>query len=148
MAGADQPAAEYQDDVEVDGAQCGIALHQTELVEDDADHDGHEQLEEALDPQVDDPEPPSVDDREVRRPVVEQGRQVEYRDRRRGDQEEHHERSALPVTQDRPYAAPQQDEPEHQPEREQDLPGAADLEILPALIAEPPPGSTQPLQDA
>ncbi len=35
-------------------------VNQSELVEDDGHHDRHEQLEEPLDPQMDDPEPPGV----------------------------------------------------------------------------------------
>src|SRR4029077_12954634 len=55
MPGADQPAAEDQDDIEIDDAERRVALHQAEFVENNADDDRNEQFEEALDPQMDDP---------------------------------------------------------------------------------------------
>ena len=112
------------------------------------DDDRDEQLEEAFDPQMDDPEPPGVDDREVGGAVVEQRRQIEHRDCRSGDQEERDEPAALGIAPRRRHVAPQQAEPEDEADGEQDLPGAADLEIFPALVAEPEPRLAQPLQDA
>src|SRR5262249_34506608 len=148
VAGADQAAAEDQDDVEIDDAQRRAALHQAELIEDDRDDDRDEQLEESLDPQVDDPEPPGIDHREVAAAVEHQRRQGENRNRDRGDQEEDAQPAALGVAVAWGYVAPQQDEPEDQAEGQQDLPGAADFEKFPALVAEPEPGAAEPLQEA
>jgi hypothetical protein len=62
VARSDEPTAKDENDIEIDGAQRGDALHQAELVEDNRDDDGNEELEEAFDPQMNDPEPPGIGD--------------------------------------------------------------------------------------
>src|SRR5215472_18376451 len=116
-------------------------------MEDDRDDDRDKQLEEALDPEVDDPEAPGIGDGVVGRPVKEQSRQVEYRDCRGGDQEEIDETAPLGIVPSRRHRAPQQPEPEDETASEQYLPKAADLEILPPLVAKPEPGTAQPLKE-
>src|SRR5215472_8679035 len=147
MSGADEPAAKNENNVEIDDPQSRQALHQPELVEDDRDDDRDEQLEKAFDPQMDDPEAPGIRDGVVRRPIKKQGRQVEYRDRRSGDQEEGDKTAPLGVAPSRRRGAPQQGEPEDEADGEQYLPKAADLEVFPALVAEPEPGAAQPLKE-
>src|SRR6516225_7719929 len=87
-SGADEPATKNQNDVEINDPQSGYTLHQPQSMEDDRDNDCDEQLEKAFDPEMDDPEAPGISDGVVRRPIKKQSRQVEYRDRRSGDQEE------------------------------------------------------------
>src|SRR5262249_12544809 len=147
MSGADESAAKNQNDVEINDPQRGYTLHQPQPMEDDRDNDRDEQLEKALDPEMDDPEAPGIRDGVVRRSVEEQCWQVEHRDRRSGDQEESDKTSLLGVAPSRRHGAPQQGEPEDEADREQDLPEAADLEVFPALVAEPEPGATQPLKE-
>ena len=60
----------------------------------------------------------------------------------------HDEPAAFGIVPRRRHVAPQQDEPEDEADGEQDLPGAAELEILPALVAEPEPRLAQQLGDA
>jgi hypothetical protein len=84
MSGADKTAAKNQNDIEIDDPQSGRTLDQAQLIEDDRHDDGDEQLEEAFDPEVDDPETPGIGDGVVGRAIEKQGRQVEYRDRRSG----------------------------------------------------------------
>ena len=88
MARADQPAAEIEDGVEIDRAQRRDPLDQAHLVEDDGDDHGDEEFEEAFDPQMDDPEPPRIDDRVVGLRTEEERRQIEQRNGERRDQEE------------------------------------------------------------
>src|SRR6516162_2600513 len=147
MSGADKPAAKNQNDVEIDDPQSRHALHQSELVEDDRDDDRDKQLEEAFDPEMDDPEAPGICDGVVGRSIKKQSRKVEYRDRRSGDQEESDETAPLWITPSRRHSAPQQAEPEDEADGEQYLPEAADLEIFPALVAEPEPGVAEPLEE-
>src|SRR5215469_6645230 len=147
MSGADESAAKNQNDVEINDPQRGYTLHQPQPMEDDRDNDRDEQLEEALDPKMDDPEAPGIRDGVVRRPIKKQSWQVEYRDRRGGDQEEGDETALLGVAPSRRHGAPQQAEPENEADGEQYLPEAADLEIFPALVAEPEPGAAQPLKE-
>src|SRR5215469_7468388 len=116
-------------------------------MKDDRDNDRDEQLEEAFDPEMDDPEAPGIGDGVMGRSVKKQSRQVEYRDRRSGDQEESDETAPLRIVPDRRHGAPQQAEPEDEADGEQYLPEAADLEIFPTLVAKPEPGVAQPLKE-
>ena len=74
MSGTDKTAAKNKNDIEIDNPQSRRTLHQPELIEDDRDDDGDEQLEEALDPEVDDPEAPSIGDGIVGRSIEKQSR--------------------------------------------------------------------------
>ena len=139
VRGADQPAAEVEDGVEIDHADRGDAPDQAELEQDDRDDHRHEELEEALDPEMDDPEPPHVDDRVVGLRAEEERGQVEERDGEGRDQEEDDERPQLGVRARGRDRAAHQPEPEEQTRREQDLPEAADLQVFPALVADPEP---------
>src|SRR5215471_2240421 len=96
---------------------------------------------------MDDPEAPGIGNGVVGRPIKKQGWQVKYRDRRSGDQEESDKTAPLRITPSRRHSAPQQAEPEDETDGEQYLPKAADLEIFPALVAEPEPGVAQPLKE-
>src|SRR6516225_5814362 len=97
MSGADKAAAKNENDVEIDNSQSGNTLYQPELVEDDRDDDRDEQLEEAFDPQMNDPEAPGIGDGVVGRSIKKESRKVEYRDRRGGDQEESDETAPLRI---------------------------------------------------
>src|SRR6516164_6259805 len=140
MSGADKAAAKNQNDVEIDNPQSGHTLDQPELIKDDRDDDRDEQLEEAFDPEMDDPEAPGIRDGIVGRPIKKQSRQVEHRDCRGGDQEERDKTAPPRIMPSRRHGSPQQGEPEDEAGREQYLPEAADLKIFPALVAEPEPG--------
>src|SRR6516225_6790886 len=146
MSGADKAAAKDQNDVEIDNPQSCHALNQPQSMEDDRDNDCDEQLEEAFNPEMDDPEAPGIRDGVVGRSIKKQSRKIEYRDGRSGDQEEDDETAPLRIPPSRRHGAPQQAEPEDEADGEQYLPEAADLEIFPALVAEPEPGVAQPLK--
>ena len=108
--------------------------------EDVGDHDRREQLQEVLDPEVDDPEPPEVGDGEVAPRVGEQADGVEGGDRQRGEEEEpgHVARCArcAAACAGRGRGCTTQ---KKSPIDEQDLPEAAEIEVLEALVAEPGP---------
>src|SRR5262245_61980168 len=97
MSSADKAAAKDQDDVEIDDSQSGYALHQPKPMEDDRDDDRNKQLEKAFDPEMDNPEAPSICDGVMGRAGKKQSRKVEYRDRRSGDQEECDETAPLRI---------------------------------------------------
>src|SRR6516164_2527297 len=147
MSGADEPATKNQNDVEINDPQSGYTLHQPQSMENDRDNDCDEQLEKAFDPEMDDPEAPGIRDGVVRRSIEKQSWQVEYRDRRGGDQEESDEAALLGVAPRRRDGAPQQAEPEDEADGEQYLPEATDLKVFPALVAKPEPGAAQPLKE-
>src|ERR1700732_1217969 len=147
MFGANKAAAKNQNDFEIDNPQNGHTLDQPELIKDDRDDDCDEQLEEAFDPEMDDPEAPGIRHGVVGRSIKKQSRKVEYGDRRSGDQEEGGETAPLRITPSRRHGPPQQAEPENEADGEQYLPEAADLEIFPALVAEPKPSVAQPLKE-
>jgi hypothetical protein len=64
MHRADDPANRVENDVEQHDQQRDPLAHDPEQHEDVGDHDGREQLQEVLHPEMDDPEAPVVGDRE------------------------------------------------------------------------------------
>ena len=121
----------------IDGQRDPLA-HDAEQHEDVGDHHGREQLEEVLDPEVDDPEAPEVGDREVVAGAGEQADGVEGRDRaaRRGRTA----RACCPGARraSRPRRPRQSMTTQtKRPTDEQDLPEPAEVEVLEALQAEP-----------
>ena len=111
MAGADDPAAEIEQRVKIDDAGRGRAGNDPELVEDDRDRAGHEQLEKILDPEMDDPESPQVDDGEVRRGVEKERGHVKDRNRDRGGDEQAGKLARFVAAQPRRDRAVQQHDP-------------------------------------
>src|SRR5579864_5162658 len=95
---------------------------------------------------MDDPKSPGIDDRVVGLRAEEQRRQVKHRDRKRGDEKEVCETAPLRIEAGGRHRAPDENEPEHEADDEQNLPEAADLEVFPTLVAEPEPVARQPLQ--
>src|SRR5450759_5926266 len=83
MPGTDKPAGEIENGIEVNDARCRKTRDGTELEEDDRHHDGHEEFKKSFDPEVDDPESPGVNHREMGRAVEEHRRQIKNRDRAR-----------------------------------------------------------------
>ena len=112
------------------------------------DEDRREELEEALHPQVNDPEAPVVDDGEVGARAVEERRQIEERDGGGGVQEERPKLGSIAAPHHRPQRPIHQHEPEGETDREQNLPEPAQVQVLRALVAEPEPGLAQRAVDA
>jgi hypothetical protein len=73
---------------------------------------------------------PGIGNGVVGRSIEKQSRQVEYRDRRSGDQEEIDETAPLRIAPSRRHGSLQQGEPEDEANGEQYLPEAADLEVF------------------
>ena len=115
-------------------------------MEDNRDNDCDEQLEEAFNPEMDDPKAPGIRDGVVGRSIKKQSRKVEDRDRRSGDQEESDKTALLRIMPSRRHGAPQQAKPEDKADGKQYLPEATDLKIFPALVTEPEPSVSQPLK--
>src|SRR3546814_7410633 len=87
--------------------------HQSHRSEDEGERNGREDLEDALDPQMDDPPAPILHDRDVRALAIEKTRAIEEADGdgRDGKQREH-ALVAFAVAQRRQYAAQHQSQPE------------------------------------
>ena len=88
MARAHDAAREVEDGIEIDESRGGLRRHQAHLVEHHPHQHGGEEFKEAFDPEVDDPEAPVVDDREIRVRPVEQGGHIEDGNGDGGDEEE------------------------------------------------------------
>ncbi len=105
------------------------------------DDDRDEELEEAFDPEVDDPEPPHVHDGvswSWRRRTWPAGRRTGIA--KAAIQEEGDERLVAPGRSVPASTARQTSQNQNtRPEREQDLPEPPDVEVFPALVAEPEP---------
>src|SRR6185312_9748997 len=148
MARADEAAAEIEDRVQVNRAQRSETLDEAHLIENDRYDYGDEELEEALDPQMNDPEAPRIDDGVVGLRTEEQRRQIEERDGEGRDQKEVGKAAPFRIAAGGRHRAPDEEEPIQQTDGEQDLPETPDLQIFPALIAEPEPAVWKPLEQA
>ena len=71
---ADNAAAEIKNRVQVDHARRRYMGNNSQLIKDDRHHHGSEQLEEAFDPEMDNPEAPGIYHREMSGAVKEHRR--------------------------------------------------------------------------
>ena len=107
--------------------------------EEEGDHDGGEDFEEAFDPEVHHPPAPVFGDRQVRVPAPHQTRAVEEPRSRRELRKNSASRwrlSTRPADR-RPQRAAHQSEPDEQSDEQEDLPESAEIDVLVALMAEP-----------
>src|SRR5215217_6291060 len=111
------------------------------------DHDGREELEEVLDPEVDDPESPEVSRREVRFGPGEQPDGIERRYRQRREEEQPRHVAHVLAPQPPAHRPEQHHDPEEEAYREQDLPEAPEVEVLEALVTEPGPQAAREAED-
>ncbi|MPM33623.1 hypothetical protein SDC9_80200 [bioreactor metagenome] len=155
VAGADD-AAGQEDRGRGDGRRGRRpGADQAEPGEEEGDHRGGEDLEEALHPQVDDPPAPVFLDRQVPAVGHPESRAEEAGDGQ-GAQQQHDDQRALPAggqrrglgrpvdlatagpPDRRPHPAGDQEEPEEQADEQADLPDPGQVEVLLAGGAEPP----------
>ena len=137
MERAEHAAAKEDDRRQQDRRRRDRHPHQPHLHEQRRDDRGGEHLEDAFDPQVDDPPAPIFHDRDVRVLAVEQARAEQQADRNGSDDDEENERPPAFLLQRRPQAAQDQRRPQQQADEQIDLPEAAEVEIFVALVAEP-----------
>ena len=137
---ADHAADRVEDDLEIDESRRGAFRHQPEEHEHVGDRHGGEDLEEVFDPQMHDPEAPEVDHGEVRLRPEEHTHAVEQRNRERGVEEQPGQAAAMLTAQRDGEPAEDDHQPQDEAGGERDLPEPSEIEILPALGAEPPRG--------
>ena len=144
---ADDATGAVEDDVEEDHRHGHPLAHHAEQHEQVGDHHRGEQLQEVLDPEVDDDEAPEVGHREAGPGVGQQSDGVEGGQGQGGVEEQ--PRHVGPVLDPEPaaQAPPQHDDPEGQADGEQDLPEPAEVEVLEALHPEPRPEAAEPAVD-
>src|SRR4029450_1036471 len=136
---ADHTSCRIEQDVQVDHCQCHLLPDHPEQDEDVGDHDGREELEEVLDPQMHDPEAPEVRGGEVRLRPGEQPDGIECRDRQgREEEEPRHVAHVLPP-EPSAHRPEEHRNPEEEAYREQYLPKTPEIEVLKTLVAEPRP---------
>ena len=145
---ADHPADRVEEDVEEDDRQRDPLAHHAEQDEDVGDHHRREQLEEVLDPEVDDPEAPEVGDREAVALAGDQPDGVERRDRERREEEQPRQVAAALARKPAAQRAEDDRGPEEQPDHQQHLPEAPQVEVLEPLDAEDRPVVAEPAVDA
>ncbi len=133
-----------QDDVQVDDRHGHSLAHDTQQDEQIGHQDGGEDLEEVLDPQVDHHEPPEVRDGVALVGVGHQADRVEGRDREAGVEEQPRHVDPGLVPQGTPEPAEQHERPEEQTQRQQHLPEAPEVQVLPALHPDQVQGRRQP----
>ena len=134
---ADHAAERVEDDVEEDHRQRDPLAHDPEQHEHVGDHRGREQLEEVLDPEVDDPEAPELGRREVVARARDQPDRVEGQDRAGGEEEEPGHVAGVFARKTPAQDPPEHHDPDDRADREQHLPEPGEVEVLEALQAEP-----------
>src|SRR5205814_9917438 len=97
-------------------------------------------------PEVDDPEAPELRGREVVARSRDQPDRIEGRDGTGGEEEEPGHVARMLAREPPSQDAPEHEYPADQPERQQDLPGAGQMQVPEALQAEPVRGGAR--QDA
>ena len=136
---ADHAADGIEDDVEIDNSRGrGGTNHAQENV-DVRHHDGREQFQEILDPEVNDPEPPEVHHGEVDVLAEDHAYGIEKRDGQRTVEEQVRQIARMFVRQTAPQPAYENDDPEEHADGQQDLPKPPEIKVLPALRADPEP---------
>src|SRR5690606_4597840 len=111
--------------------------HQAHGREDEGQCRGGEDLEEAFHPQVHDPPAPVFHDGDVRTLAIEQAGTVEQADRHNGTGEQGQQVLVAFLPERRQNAAQHQQQPEGQAQELDDLPYAAELDVLVTLVAKP-----------
>ena len=120
----------------VDGGR--LAAQQAELDEQEAHHRHREHFEEAFHPQVHHPPAPVVDHRHVGLLAPHQAGAVEQGDRDgRQEQQADDRRHLVLALERRPQGAAHQQQPQQQADEQEGLPETADVDVFPALVAEP-----------
>ena len=124
------------------GEQAGrggrVLADHAQVVEHEADRAGSEHFEEAFHPQVHHPPAPVLHDGDVRVLTVDQCRGIEDADGSSSHGEQDQQALVARSAQGQVDAAHHQHQPEDQADEERQLPDAAKLDVLIALVAEPP----------
>ena len=141
--GADDAAGGVQDDVHEDDAQCDPLADNAQQDEDVGDHDGGEQLEEVLDPQVHHPEAPELGDGDVGSGARHHPHGVEGGDRQGREHEQPGHVGHVLVAQARAHGAPDDEHPDEQGQGQQHLEDEGQVEVLPLLGEQRPLGPAQ-----
>ena len=137
MERADDAGSQVQEDAHVDDLQAELRADRADAGQDEREHDGGEDLEESLHPEVDDPPAPVLGVGEVAALAVQEAGHVEQRDGDRAVQEHVREPAAVLFRQKRRAdGAHDQHQPDDHPGDEEDLPDAAQLDVLVALVSE------------
>ena len=141
--GPDDATGGVQDDVHEDDAQRDPLPDDAQEDEHVGDHDGGEQLEEVLDPQVHHPEAPELGDGDMGTGAGHHPHGVEGRDRQRGEHEQPGHVGHVLVAQAPAHGAPDDEHPDEQGHGEQDLEDKGQVEVLPLLGEQRPLGPAQ-----
>src|SRR5215467_13903927 len=139
MGSTENTAHQVQDCIQIDNAFGGANRDGSEPIEQYGHHHGHKQLEEVFDPQMNDPEAPMVDNREIGGAVVEKSGHVEDWNREPRQKEQHGELAMVGMAERRPHRAKEKHRPDYKAGGQSYLPRLAEIEIFPALVAEPFP---------
>ena len=131
--GAEHPTGRVEDDVHVDDTQRHLLADDTEHDEDVRHHDGGEELEEVLDPEMDHPETPELGYRQLSVRPGEETHSVEHWDRQ--GREEKHPRHIADRFGPHPgtHGTPNNEHPQEHAKGEQELEHLRQVDVLPLL---------------
>ena len=137
---AEHAADRVEDDVHVDDPQGDPLTHHAEHDEDVRVHDGGEQLEEVLDPQVDDPEAPVLGDGDLRRRAGEHAHRVEGRDRQGREEEDPGQIAVRLGPEPTPDGTHDDEDPQEHAPGQRRLEDPRQVQVLPLLAEQRPLG--------
>src|SRR5262245_27650837 len=113
MGGAEYAAGKIKNRIKVnDPLGCDNA-YGAKAIEEESNDDGDKKLKKILDPEVDDPEAPVIDDGVVGRAAIKERRQVENRDRQTGEKKKNRKLAAFGIFEGGLNRTEQQHDPEH-----------------------------------
>src|SRR5262245_17010317 len=115
MAGSNDSAAKIENGIEIDDARRSFVRHNSQVIKDDGDHHRDKQLEETLNPKMNNPKSPRIHYGKVRITVEEKRRQVEQRNRDGGVEKQGCDFTTLFRATALSDAPEKQNKPNHEP---------------------------------
>src|SRR5215472_660530 len=127
MGSTENAAHQVQDRIQINNAFGGVNSDRSKPIEQYGYHHGHKELKEVLDPQMNDPEAPMVDDREISGAVIEERGQVEHRNRKPREKKQHREFAILGIAERGLHRSKQKQDPDHETGGQPHLPRLAEI---------------------
>src|SRR5438309_8336699 len=144
MHRADHAAQGIEDNIEINDAQRRRFPNYAQQHKHVGDHDGREELQKIFHPEVHHPEAPKIIDDKTGARAGEETHRIESWNRQRGVKKHPRHIAEVLLSQHAAQAPEQDDNPEEKSDHEKKLPQATEIEIFPALVAQPEPEASKP----
>ena len=137
MESPQHPAKQENDRGKEHHHRCCRCANEAHVNEQQRNDCGGEHLEDAFDPQVNNPPAPIFGQHQVRFLAPHQTGGIEEADCNDRNDDEENDGAAVRLAQSRPKRPENEDDPQQQSDRKIDLPDASQVDILPSLMTKP-----------